>query len=44
MKTEISAKFRLGGIAAELEAAGLAVVEQWTDSYGDFAVTLARKR
>lgn len=42
--TEISAKFRLGGIATELEQAGLAVVEQWTDEAGDFALTLARKR
>jgi uncharacterized SAM-dependent methyltransferase len=28
----------------ELDAVGLDVVETWTDSGGDFAVTLARKR
>ncbi|MFT5266900.1 MAG: L-histidine N-alpha-methyltransferase [Acidimicrobiales bacterium] len=44
MKTEISAKFRLKGIAGELEAAGLAVVAHWTDDARDFAMTLARKR
>lgn len=43
LHTEISAKFRLEGIGAELEAAGLSVVEQWTDSGGDFGMTLARK-
>jgi len=40
--TEISAKFRLTGIAAELEAAGLEIVEQWTDGAGDFGMTLAK--
>ncbi len=44
MHTEISAKFRLKAIAAELGAAGLSTVEQWTDTRGDFALTLARKR
>ncbi|MCL4125100.1 UNVERIFIED_CONTAM: hypothetical protein GTU68_015371 [Idotea baltica] len=44
IRTEISAKFRLEGVGVELEAAGLAVVEQWTDQAGDFAMTLARKR
>lgn len=43
MRTEISAKFRLPGIAAELEAAGLEIVEQWTDAAADFGMTLARK-
>lgn len=43
MRTEISAKFRLPGIAAELEAAGLEIVEQWTDAGEDFGMTLARK-
>ena len=42
--TEISAKFRLEGIAAELEALGLSIVEQWTDAAADFGMTLARKR
>ena len=43
IKTEISAKFRLDGIARELEVAGLVLVDQWTDAAGDFALTLARK-
>ena len=41
MRTEISAKFHLGRIANELEAAGLAVRHRWTDDAGDFAVLLA---
>ena len=41
MQTEISAKFRLPGLAVELEAAGLAVQRSWTDDGGDFAVLLA---
>lgn len=44
IRTEISAKFRLDGIAAELEAVGLFRTEQWTDTHGDFALTLAVKR
>lgn len=44
LHTEISAKFHLDGIAAELAEAGLDVVKQWTDSNGDFGMTLARKR
>ena len=43
MRTEISAKFRLDGIATELVEAGLEVVEQWTDSNNDFGLTLARR-
>lgn len=43
IRTEISAKFRLEGVVAELAAAGLEVVGQWTDSSEDFALTLARK-
>ena len=43
MRTEISAEFRLDGIARELKEAGLEVVEQWTDSNDDFAMSLARK-
>jgi len=42
LHTEISAKFRPDGIAAELRAAGLETVEFWTDSAGDFGLTLAR--
>jgi L-histidine N-alpha-methyltransferase len=44
MRTEISAKFRLDGIARELEAAGLLVEHQWTDAAGDFALSLAFPR
>ncbi|WP_373325013.1 L-histidine N(alpha)-methyltransferase [Actinocatenispora rupis] len=40
--TEISAKFRPAGIAAELSAAGFAVADLWTDPADAFAVTLAR--
>jgi L-histidine Nalpha-methyltransferase len=41
LRTEISAKFRPERIAAELAAADLAVVGQWTDSQGRYAMTLA---
>jgi L-histidine N-alpha-methyltransferase len=41
MRTEISAKFELGGVRAELADAGFATVRQWTDAAGWFAVTLA---
>ncbi|MEM7091850.1 MAG: L-histidine N(alpha)-methyltransferase [Actinomycetota bacterium] len=43
IRTEISAKFHPDGIVAELAAAGLELVEQWTDAGGDYAMTLARK-
>lgn len=42
IRTEISAKFRPAGIAAELLAAGLETVAFWTDPAGDFGLTLAR--
>jgi L-histidine N-alpha-methyltransferase len=42
MRTEISAKFRRRGIAAELAAAGLELVAWWTDPDGDFALSLSR--
>jgi L-histidine N-alpha-methyltransferase len=42
LHTEISAKFRPGGVAAELRAAGLETDEFWTDPAGDFGLTLAR--
>jgi L-histidine Nalpha-methyltransferase len=42
MRTEISAKFRPAGIAAELAAAGLQTMAFWTDADGDFGLTLAR--
>ena len=41
--TEISAKFRREGIVSELEAAGFVPMGWWTDSCGDFAVTLAQR-
>jgi L-histidine N-alpha-methyltransferase len=41
MRTEISAKFRQAGVAAELAAAGLAAAAFWTDGAGDFGLTLA---
>ncbi len=43
LRVEISTKFRVSQIAAELEAAGLAVARVWTDEPGDFALTLAVK-
>jgi L-histidine Nalpha-methyltransferase len=43
MRTEISAKFRQEKVRTELAAAGLELAEWWTDTEGDFAVSLARK-
>ncbi|MEV4490884.1 L-histidine N(alpha)-methyltransferase [Micromonospora coxensis] len=42
LRTEISAKFRPEGIAAELSAAGFTRERFWTDPDGLFGVTLAR--
>jgi L-histidine N-alpha-methyltransferase len=42
LRTEISAKFRRDRLRAELVAAGLETVRFWTDSGGDFGLTLAR--
>ncbi|MER7334431.1 MULTISPECIES: L-histidine N(alpha)-methyltransferase [unclassified Micromonospora] len=42
LRTEVSAKFRPEGIAAELAAARFAVHDFWTDPDGLFGVTLAR--
>ncbi|MGP8162783.1 MAG: L-histidine N(alpha)-methyltransferase [Acidimicrobiales bacterium] len=39
--TEVSAKFRVAGVRAELSSAGLAPIAAWTDPDGDFALTLA---
>ena len=39
----VSAKFRPGGVSAELADAGFEVVRTWTDAAGDFAITLARR-
>ncbi len=41
MRTEISAKFRREGLAAELGVAGLRLHSWWTDDAGDFALSLA---
>jgi L-histidine Nalpha-methyltransferase len=41
MRTEVSAKFRRAGIAAELAAAGLDLVAWWTDPAGQFALSLS---
>ena len=43
IRVEISTKFRVSTIAAELEAAGLGVSRVWTDDAGDFALTLAMR-
>ena len=43
MRTEISAKFRPDGLTSELTAAGLRLLELWTDPAGDFALSLARR-
>ena len=42
--TEISSKFRREGVTAELAAAGLDLVEWWTDPAGDFALSLSVPR
>lgn len=39
--TEISAKFRPGGVVLELAAAGLDLVGWWTDPAGDFSLSLS---
>jgi L-histidine Nalpha-methyltransferase len=41
MRTEVSAKFREGGVRAELAAAGLAMRSWWTDEAGQFGLSLA---
>lgn len=43
IRVEISTKFRVSGIAAELEAAGFGITRVWTDEDADFALTLATK-
>jgi L-histidine N-alpha-methyltransferase len=42
MLTEISVKFRLPELRAELQAHALEPVRTWTDHAGDFSLTLAR--
>ena len=41
LRTEISSKFRRAGVVAELAAAGLELVEWWTDPDRDFALSLS---
>ena len=41
MRTEVSAKFRRAGVAAELAAAGFAMRSWWTDPEGRFALSLS---
>lgn len=43
VRTEISTKFDPAALAADLDAAGLPVVESWTDAAGDFTLVLARR-
>ena len=42
MQTEISTKFSRDGVVQELGAAGLKLERWWTDSQGDFALSLSR--
>ncbi|MGL5862218.1 MAG: L-histidine N(alpha)-methyltransferase, partial [Phycicoccus sp.] len=43
IRVEISTKFRVENIAAELADAGFSVTHTWTDHADDFALTLARR-
>jgi L-histidine Nalpha-methyltransferase len=43
MRTEVSAKFTRERVDRELRAAGMELVEWWTDPGGDFALSLARR-
>lgn len=43
MRTEISSKFTRDRVESELAAAGLSLARWWTDSPGDFALSLAIK-
>ena len=43
IRVEISTKFRVSKIAAELELAGFGVTRVWTDPANEFALTLATK-
>ncbi len=43
MLTEVSCKFRPGGVDAELAGAGLRRIRWWTDGAGDFGLSLAAK-
>ena len=41
MRTEVSAKFRREGVAAELAAAGFAMRSWWTDPAAQFGLSLS---
>jgi L-histidine Nalpha-methyltransferase len=41
MRTEVSAKFRCGGVEAELTAAGFVMRSWWTDDDGQFGLSLS---
>jgi L-histidine N-alpha-methyltransferase len=41
LRTEVSTKFTLEGVRRDLATAGLGVLGQWTDSAGDYLLTLA---
>jgi L-histidine N-alpha-methyltransferase len=41
MRTEVSAKFRPGGVAAELSAAGFTMQHWWTDTGAQFGLSLS---
>jgi L-histidine Nalpha-methyltransferase len=41
MRTEVSAKFRRGGVEAELTAAGFVMRSWWTDDDGQFGLSLS---
>jgi L-histidine Nalpha-methyltransferase len=41
LRTEVSAKFRRAGVAAELAAAGFTLQSWWTDEQDRFAVSLS---
>lgn len=43
IRAEVSTKFELDPLAAELAASGLTVRHRWTDDAGDFAVVLAER-
>jgi L-histidine N-alpha-methyltransferase len=43
MLTEVSSKFHLAGVSAELGGAGLRRTQWWTDAAGDFGLSLAVK-
>jgi L-histidine N-alpha-methyltransferase len=44
LRTEVSCKFHRAQVERELSEAGLDLTEWWTDSAGDFALSLALKR